>query len=248
MKSSGGAIVEAAAITANRALVSDANGIPVATNVTNTELGYVGGVTSAIQSQIDAVVALTFPSGIMLPYGGGSAPTGFLLCDGSAVSRTTYANLFTAIGVTYGAGNGTTTFNLPNTQGIFLRGAGSQTVGGVNYSTTIGTKQGDLMQGHLHGIYDGGHNHSIVDPGHTHVQNRANGVAGGLVSSLASGSYTGSVSDAFSTQSSTTGITINGNTTGVAVLSPTTDGTNGTPRTGLETRPVNLAVNYIIKV
>lgn len=56
MVSSGGAIVEAAAITANRALVSDASGIPVASSVTDTELGYVSGVTSAIQTQLDARV------------------------------------------------------------------------------------------------------------------------------------------------------------------------------------------------
>ncbi len=57
------------------------------------------------------------PVGAVLPYAGASAPSQFLLCDGSAVSRTTYANLFTAIGTAYGVGNGTTTFNLPNLQG-----------------------------------------------------------------------------------------------------------------------------------
>jgi len=55
MKSSGGATVEAAAITANRALASDANGIPVATAVTDTELGYLDGVTSAVQTQLNAL-------------------------------------------------------------------------------------------------------------------------------------------------------------------------------------------------
>lgn len=58
MKSSGGAIIEAAAITANRALASDANGIPVATATTDTELGYVSGVTSAIQTQLGTKAAL----------------------------------------------------------------------------------------------------------------------------------------------------------------------------------------------
>lgn len=59
IKSSGGAIVEAAAITANRALASDSNGIPVHTAVTDTELGYVSGVTSSIQSQINALTTAT---------------------------------------------------------------------------------------------------------------------------------------------------------------------------------------------
>ena len=50
-------------------------------------------------------------------YGGSTAPTGYLLCDGSAVSRTTYADLYTAIGTTYGVGDGSTTFNVPNVKG-----------------------------------------------------------------------------------------------------------------------------------
>lgn len=54
------------------------------------------------------------PVGGMMPWAGGaSAPSGYLICDGAAVSRSTYAALFTAIGTTYGAGNGSTTFNLP---------------------------------------------------------------------------------------------------------------------------------------
>ncbi len=61
----------------------------------------------------------TMPAGIFFPFAGASAdiPAGFLLCDGSAVSRTTYADLFAAIGTLWGAGNGTTTFNLPNLKG-----------------------------------------------------------------------------------------------------------------------------------
>jgi microcystin-dependent protein len=54
------------------------------------------------------------PSGALMPYAGSSTPPGFLSCDGSAVSRTTYAGLFSAIGTTWGAGDGSTTFNLPD--------------------------------------------------------------------------------------------------------------------------------------
>ena len=57
------------------------------------------------------------PAGSITMYGGSTAPTGYLLCDGSAVSRTTYADLFTAIGTTYGTGDGSTTFNVPNVKG-----------------------------------------------------------------------------------------------------------------------------------
>jgi len=62
------------------------------------------------------------PSGIMAPFGGAVPPSGWLLCDGSAVSRTAYANLFLAIGTTHGAGNGSTTFNLPNIKGRVVVG------------------------------------------------------------------------------------------------------------------------------
>lgn len=59
----------------------------------------------------------TFPIGAISPYAGSVAPTNWLICDGSAVSRVTYSDLFNAIGTTYGAGDGTTTFNLPNLKG-----------------------------------------------------------------------------------------------------------------------------------
>lgn len=66
-----------------------------------------------------------------------TAPEGYLICDGSAVSRTEYADLFAAIGTTFGAGDGSTTFALPNLQAAFIRGAGSQD----GYSATFGQKQ-----------------------------------------------------------------------------------------------------------
>jgi microcystin-dependent protein len=62
------------------------------------------------------------PVGIILPYSKTTAPTGFLLCDGSAVSRTTYSDLFAAIASTAGQGNGATTFNVPDLRGRFIRG------------------------------------------------------------------------------------------------------------------------------
>ena len=61
------------------------------------------------------------PTGTIVMYAAGTAPSGWLICDGTAVLRTTYSSLFTLIGTTYGAGNGTTTFNLPNLQTKFPR-------------------------------------------------------------------------------------------------------------------------------
>lgn len=75
-----------------------------------------------------------------------SVPTGYLRCNGQAVSRSTYSRLFTAIGTTFGSGDGITTFNVPNFSGAFLRGQGNQTVGGVTYTApAIGTAQQDQV-------------------------------------------------------------------------------------------------------
>jgi microcystin-dependent protein len=95
------------------------------------------------------------PPGVILPFAGSLAPNGWLLCQGQAVSRPisaggstdTYKALYAAIGTTYGAGDGSTTFNLPNTQGRFLRGNGNNNLG---LGTTAGTYQDDAFQGHTH--------------------------------------------------------------------------------------------------
>lgn len=79
-----------------------------------------------------------------------STPSGYLLCDGSAVSRTTYARLFTAIGTSFGIGDGSTTFNLPDGRGGTLRGVGTSSGYTQNVTITLGTKQNDSFQGHFH--------------------------------------------------------------------------------------------------
>lgn len=89
----------------------------------------------------------TIPSGCIQMYGGSSAPSGWLFCDGSAVSRTTYASLFTAIGTVYGQGDGSTTFTLPDMRSKVVVGAGSAggtiteqvTLNATNISTTNDT-------------------------------------------------------------------------------------------------------------
>lgn len=84
-------------------------------------------------------------AGTVIASSRSSPPTGYLLCDGSAVSRTTYARLFAAIGTTFGAGDGSTTFNLPNSSGLFLRGAGSQTFSAKTFDGgAVGNKQADM--------------------------------------------------------------------------------------------------------
>lgn len=97
-----------------------------------------------------------FPPGAGAPFFGAAAPTGWLSCDGSAVSRTTYADLFAAISTTWGVGNGTTTFNLPDGRDDFLRGASG--------TLTVGTRQTDLLKTHTHTITvnsGGAHSHTV---------------------------------------------------------------------------------------
>jgi microcystin-dependent protein len=72
------------------------------------------------------------PPGIVLPYAGSAAPNGWLLCYGQAVSRITYATLFAAVGTTYGVGDGSTTFNLPDARGRVI--AGRDNMGGTDAS------------------------------------------------------------------------------------------------------------------
>ena len=76
-------------------------------------------------SQLAGAAIPVMPSGVILPFGGSTAPSGWLLCNGSAISRTTYAELFAAIGTLHGSGDGSTTFHLPDYRGRFLRGADS---------------------------------------------------------------------------------------------------------------------------
>lgn len=76
-------------------------------------------------SQLAGAASSVMPTGVILPFGGATAPSGWLLCNGAAISRTTYADLFAAIGTVHGAGDGSTTFHLPDYRGRFLRGADS---------------------------------------------------------------------------------------------------------------------------
>lgn len=140
------------------------------------------------------------PSGSITAFAGSSAPADWLACDGSAVSRTTYAALFAAIGTAWGVGNGSTTFNLPDLRGAFLRGSGA----GLNpVSRSVGSYQADDVKPHTHGV---------TDPGHTHSY---------LGSSFSNGAYSSGgradTQQTNTTASATTGITIN-NSTGVETV------------------------------
>ena len=160
------------------------------------------------------------PTGVILPYGASSAPTGFLICNGNAENRSTYSALFAVIGTSFGAGNGSSTFNLPDCRGKFLRGfdngagndpdASSRTGGDA-----VGSTQGHAFAAHTHAV-----NYSDLNPSGTTSVDTAN-----------EGWPYNAGGDSWANQGETD--------TGRSVTTVST-GSN-------ETRPINVAVQYIIK-
>jgi len=116
------------------------------------------------------------PAGVLNPFAGSSAPSGWLLCDGQAVSRTTFAALFTEISTTYGVGDGSTTFNLPDMRG--RNALGLDNMGGSS-ANRVTDAQADVLGGvlgtetkniaHDHGGLTGGHTLLTSEiPSHDH--------------------------------------------------------------------------------
>lgn len=95
------------------------------TVVGGAELIYAVDGTSDKKVAISTIRKYIQPAGMIQMYGGSSAPTGWLFCDGSAVDREIYADLFTVIGTTWGVGNGVTTFNVPDIRGRAPIGVGT---------------------------------------------------------------------------------------------------------------------------
>lgn len=93
------------------------------------------------------------PAGTIASFGGGSAPTGWLLCDGSAVSRTTYAALFAVIGTTFGTGDGSTTFNVPDLRDRSPMGANSTVALGAAAGAATHTLSTSEIPSHTHPTY-----------------------------------------------------------------------------------------------
>ena len=93
------------------------------------------------------------PPGTLTQFAGTNAPTGWLICDGSAISRSTYATLFAVIATTYGAGDGSTTFNLPDLRGRVAVGLSS---GGASNVATLGNNDG-----HTANIRNVSHHHTL---------------------------------------------------------------------------------------
>lgn len=102
------------------------------------------------------------PAGVVITYGGSTAPEGWLLCDGSAVSRTTYATLFDVIGTTYGAGDNSTTFNVPDLSGRVVIGvSGTHALASTGGAETVTLETANLPS-HVHSVPEHTHAHTIV--------------------------------------------------------------------------------------
>lgn len=191
------------------------------------------------------VTANSLPPGFVLPYAGTTCPAGYVIGHGDEVSRTgIYANLFAAIGTAHGSGNGSTTFNLPNYSGRFLRGVdkgdnldqdrASRTsmAAGGNTGNAVGTIQGHAFQTH---------NHSVTDPGHFHSYNTP-ALAGGNFLNLST-PQPGANYQLYFGSSGSTGSKV----TGVTIVNTGASGAHSQAST-TETRPANASVNYCVKL
>ena len=122
------------------------------------------GWGTLVNENFDKIDATSI-TGVIQMYAGSTAPSGWLICNGQAVSRTTYAALFAVIGTTYGAGDGSTTFNIPNLVNKTVRGSNSLGKTGGADTVTLSTAN---MPAHSHGggslsaTSNGAHTHNFV--------------------------------------------------------------------------------------
>ena len=143
---------------------------------TNLDVPSIAQMNAAVTAGIAAAV----PAGSVFYFAAASAPTGYLKCDGSAVSRTTYAALFAVAGTTFGSGDGSTTFNLPDLRGEFIRGLDDGR--GVDAGRTLGSAQADSFASHTHTVTYGaseGDVTSTVTNGNTFSGSVTTGATGG---------------------------------------------------------------------
>ena len=148
-------------------------------------LDVAGDVNITGDYKVNGTNLQTVPTGTVSAFAGSAAPTGYLLCDGTAVNRTTYATLFGVISDTYGVGDGSTTFNLPDLRGRVVAGLGESLLGAT--ADTLGEDNGLIAdtKTHLLTAAESGL------PAHSHSQG-ATASTGGVIESLSGGASGGS--------------------------------------------------------
>jgi phage-related tail fiber protein len=195
-----------------------------------------GGLVLITNSQGKLPPSILNPPGRIDAFAGITPPAGWLVANGAVVSRTTYARLFAQIGATYGVGDGSTTFNLPDYRGMFLRGWDNGR--GLDPGRTFASYQADMYATHQHANYlsQTAHTHGGSDSGHTHT------VPGQILQGNGYGSFESNIN------SGSNGEVTNGNTTGTgyASISITASyaniGLTNVNAGGAETAPKNMAV------
>lgn len=183
------------------------------------------------------------PAGITVAYAGSTAPGGYLLSYGQAISRTTYANLFTAIGTAYGSGDGSTTFNTPDCRGRVIAGLdnmGGSAAGRLDSATTVGATQGAKSQTLIAGNL----------PSHTHNYSGATDSQGAHSHTVTVPNSTGAVSaTANQAQPYVSAGSVSTSTDGAHThnFAGTTDGGNGLSATAFAIVQPTIIMNCIIK-
>lgn len=162
--------------------VSGSSAAPVAVEIKDEDAMTSDSATAlATQQSIKAYVDSNagIPTGTVSAFAGSTAPTGYALCDGSAVNRTTEAALFAVIGTTYGIGDGSTTFNLPDLRGRVI--AGQDDMGGTSANRL--TNQSGGLNGDTLGATGGSETHTLTTaemPSHTHAGTQQSGLQADL--------------------------------------------------------------------
>jgi hypothetical protein len=132
-------------------------GNPTTTNMASNK-GYVDAQIAAIPSASDQT-----PAGTVIYSARSTAPTGYIKANGAAISRTTFSVLFAAIGTQFGVGNGSTTFNVPDLRGEFIRGWSDGST--VDSGRTLGSNQAEAFKAHRHPYLSNGAPGNVVTGG-----------------------------------------------------------------------------------
>ena len=165
----------------NAATTSVAGIVELATS-TETQTG-TDATRAVTPAALASVTALLVPPGAVLPFAMNVVPSGWLAANGAAVSRTLYPALFASIGTLYGAGDGSTTFALPDLRGYFVRGQGTNSDGTA--AGAFGTRQADDFKSHNHTgstSQNGSHNHTYNS--HTATFSLQGGSSGGAFQNI----------------------------------------------------------------